>query len=219
MSLSNYQIKLAAAILMLVDHIGAVFFPSLALFRIVGRFSFPLFIWLLVEGERNTRNFGQYCLRLLLLGILSQPIYQALFNSTLRNILFTLLLGLLCLRLGRIFPRWHLLIWLMAGTIAQLISLEYGAYGIFAIALIHRFQTSILWWVGWLGLHLGIFMLLPAFASFQFSAIFAPLLFSLTNHQRGQKARGFYLFYPLHLLALGALRLALAGKVFTTHNF
>jgi TraX protein len=204
--LNNYQIKLLAAILMLVDHIGAVFFPNVAIFRVVGRFSFPLFIWLLVEGEKHTRNFGQYCFRLLILGMVSQPVFQILFDSRSWNILFTLLLGLLCLRLVRLFPRWELLAWLIAGTIAQGLSLEYGAYGIGMIALIHHLRTSVLWWAGWMALHLSFSILMPAFASFQFPAILAPLLFRLANHQRGQKARWFYLFYPLHLLALWLLQ-------------
>ncbi len=62
--LNNYQIKVLAAILMLVDHISMVLFPSITIFRIIGRFSFPLFILLLVDGEQHTQNFGQYCLRL-----------------------------------------------------------------------------------------------------------------------------------------------------------
>jgi len=208
MLLNNYQIKLLAALLMLVDHIGSVFFPAIPLFRIVGRFSFPLFILLLVEGEKHTRNFGQYCLRLLLLGIFSQPIFRLLFNSSRWNILFILLLGLLCLRLVRLFPRWRLLIWIVGAAIAQLLNLEYQTYGIAAIALIHSFRMSVIWWIGWIGLHLSLLLLAPGFAYFQFPATFAPFLLRLANYQRGQKARWFYLFYPLHLFALWLLHQA-----------
>lgn len=206
MSLNNYQIKWLAAILMLVDHGGVVFFPGIAIFRILGRFSFPLFILLLVDGERHTRDAGQYGLRLLLLGIVSQPIYQLLFRSTQWNILFILLLGLICLRLVRRFPSAQLLIWLGGGMIAQLLHLEYRAYGIVAIALIHSFRSSAVWWAGWIGLHLSLLILTPNFAPFQLPALFAPLLLSLANHQPGPKARWFYLFYPLHLFGLWLLR-------------
>lgn len=204
--LNNYQIKLLAAILMLVDHSGTVFFPGIAIFRILGRFSFPLFILLLVDGEKYTRNFSQYCLRLLLLGILSQPIWDLLFRPTQWNILFTLLLGLLCLRLVRVLPEWRLLIWLVGGTIAQLLNVEYGAYGIVAIALIQTFQLSVIWLAAWMGLHLSLFILAPDFATLQFAAVLVPFLLSLANHQPGQKARWFYLFYPLHLFALWLFR-------------
>ncbi|BAU12903.1 TraX family protein [Leptolyngbya sp. NIES-3755] len=206
MSLNNYQIKLLAAVLMLVDHIGTVFFPDLLIFRILGRFSFPLFILLLVEGEKHTRHFRQYCLRLLLLGIVSQPIYQFLFRSTLWNILFTLLLGLLCLRLVRRFPQWQLLIWIAGATIAQVLYLEYQAYGIVAIALIHRFRASASWWTEWIAFHLSLLIVAPGFVAFQFPATFAPFSLSLANHQQGRRAKWFYLFYPLHLFALWLLR-------------
>lgn len=207
--MTNYHLKLLAAILMLVDHVGVIFFPSIIGFRILGRFSFPLFILLLIEGEKYTRNFGQYCLRLLLLGIISQPIFQVLFQATRWNILFTLLVGLLCLRLVRVFPQWQLLIWLVGATTAQLLGFEYGAYGVVAIALLRTLQDTLVWWSGWTGLHLSLFWLNPVFASFQLPTIFAPLLLRLANHQRGLKARWFYLFYPLHLFALWLLRLVI----------
>lgn len=202
MSLNNYEIKLLAAITMLIDHIGAVFFPGIAIFRIIGRISFPLFVVLLVDGEKYTRNARQYGLRLLLLGLVSQPIYQLLFETTQRNILFLLLVGLLCLRLVRRFPKWQLVIWVAGGAIAQFLDLEYGAYGIGLITLIRHFHTSLIWWAGWIGLHLGYLLIAPGLAASQFPAIFAPLLLYVANHQRGPKARWFYLFYPLHLLLL-----------------
>lgn len=192
---------------MLVDHIGVVFFPGLIVLRILGRFSFPIFILLLIEGEKYTRNFWQYCLRLLLLGIVSQPIFQILFSATRLNILFTLLLGLLCLRLVRVFPRWQLLIWLIGAIVAQRLDFEYGAYGLVAIALLRTLHDNLVWWSGWIALHLSLFLLNPGFASFQLFAIFSPLILRSANHQRGAKARWFYLFYPVHLFVLWLVRL------------
>jgi TraX protein len=211
LSLNNYQVKLLAAALMLVDHTGAVFFPDVVVFRVIGRFSFPLFILLLIEGEKYTQSFEKYCFRLLLLGILSQPIYQLLFNVDRLNILFTLLLGLACLRLVRAFPKWQLLFWLSGATIAQFMDLEYQAYGVGAIALLHCFRFTPSWWAGWTGLHLGLLFLSPGFATFQMPAIVAPLLLKISNHQKGRRARGFYLFYPLHLLVLWLIRHALTA--------
>lgn len=190
---------------MLIDHIGAVFFPGISVFRIIGRISFPLFVVLLVDGEKYTHNARQYAFRLLLLGLVSQPIYQLLFETTQRNILFLLLWGLLCLRLVRLFPKWRLLIWVAGAAIAQFLDLEYGAYGIGLIALIRYFQTGGIWWAGWIGLHLSYLIVAPGLAISQFPAIFVPLLLYAANHQRGPKARWFYLFYPLHLLVLWLL--------------
>lgn len=203
--LNNYQLKILAAGLMVVDHVGLLFFPDVALFRIIGRFSFPLFILLLVDGERHTRHLGRYCLRLLLFGMISQPIIELLFPSASWNILFILLLGLICLRLVRRFPHWQLVIWLVVAGIAQSLNLDYGAYGIGAIALIRSLQPSLIWWAGWIALHLSLFILEPDFAPLQAPAMAAPFLLFAANHQPGRKARWFYWFYPLHWLTLWAI--------------
>ena len=204
--MTNSSIKFLAALLMVVDHVGAVFFPELSLLRIIGRFSFPLFGWLLVQGERHTTHLSRYALRLLGLGILSQPIYMLTFQVQRPNILFVLLLGLLCLRAARTFPRWQLFIWIGVGALAAIADLEYSSYGIAMIALIGCFKPTCLWWVGWLLLHLLTWILLPGLGQLQFPAVFAPMLFSLSNQQQGAKARWFYWFYPFHLLILFLIR-------------
>ncbi len=89
--LTSYHLKLIAALTMLVDHIGVVFYPDLDWLRVIGRISFPLFIWLLVQGESHTKDIWRYGLRLGLLGLISQPIYQVTFDTEYLNILFLLL--------------------------------------------------------------------------------------------------------------------------------
>ncbi|MBE9035190.1 TraX family protein [aff. Roholtiella sp. LEGE 12411] len=100
--MTSFQIKLLAALLMVCDHIGVVFFPNQLMFRYVGRFSFPLFAWLLGQGEKYTKDFNSYFLKLTVWGFLSQPIYYLLFNNYSLNILVTLLLSLLAIRLGKL---------------------------------------------------------------------------------------------------------------------
>ena len=54
--LSASTLKLVACILMVVDHVGMTFFPSVIAFRAVGRLAFPLFAFFIAEGCRYTRN-------------------------------------------------------------------------------------------------------------------------------------------------------------------
>lgn len=65
--LSSFWIKVIALFLMTLDHISKII-PSNSWFiqicDIFGRFGFPLFILLLVEGVIHTRNFWKYFLRL-----------------------------------------------------------------------------------------------------------------------------------------------------------
>lgn len=197
--LSSYPIKLLAAVTMLIDHIGVVFFPDAIGFRIIGRISFPLFIWLLVQGEAHTRDAGLYGLRLAVLGVVSQPIYQLVFSTTRLNILFELLVGLVCLRLARQFPRLQMLTWLVGAGLTELLAVGYGSYGIGLIFLTRYFRPSMPWGLAWVGFHL---IWARLFGLFQLPAIAVPLIFWLANGKRGPKARWFYGFYPGHLALL-----------------
>lgn len=185
---------------MVIDHAGLVFFPQVLVFRVIGRLSFPLFAWLLAQGERYTRSFGQYLKRLVLLGFLSQPLYFLALSGTRLNILFTLSLGLITLRLSRQFHDWKYLIWLLGLVLAELLDVEYGAYGVAAMCLLSIFTPNIHWWLAWIGLHFVDAIALSHI--FQLPAIVTPVLIHLANHQRGSSARWFYSFYPLHLLVI-----------------
>jgi len=214
LQLNNYQIKMLAAIFMLVDHVGVIFFPQVLLWRIVGRFSFPLFAWLLTQGERYTRSFKNYLLKLVILGLLSQPLYLLTFSSTRPNILFTLSIGLITLRLSRHYREFRYLIWGLGIFTAELLRMEYGAYGIIAIYLLSVFQPKRVWWLAaWVGLHLLSLATVGGFSLFQLPAVIAPLWLYFANHQQGASARWFYSFYPLHLLALFLVRHYLAVKI------
>ncbi|MEO0407188.1 MAG: TraX family protein, partial [Cyanobacteria bacterium P01_A01_bin.135] len=141
-------IKGLAAALMVVDHVGVVFFPGTPLFRYLGRLSFPLFCWLLAQGERRTRDVYRYGLRLLAFGLLSQPPYSALFGGFQLNVLFTLLVGLVTLRLARERPQWAYFIWPLGVMISALIPMDGGGYGV-AVMLLMAQPMTLRWWGFW----------------------------------------------------------------------
>lgn len=91
--LSNFVLKIVAVISMTIDHL-AVFLYSFnyindgALYdflRVLGRIALPIFIFLLIEGLKNTKNIKKYILRL---GIMAAIIYIgiAFINSPLFNV-------------------------------------------------------------------------------------------------------------------------------------
>ncbi|MES1026518.1 TraX family protein [Gloeocapsa sp. BRSZ] len=200
LQLNNYHIKLLAAIFMVIDHVGIVFFPQVFIFRVIGRLSFPLFAWLLAQGERYTRSFPRYLQRLVLLGLLSQPLYVLTLSGTRPNILFTLSLGLITLRLSRRLREYKYLILILGIVSAELLRVEYGAYGVAAMCLMSIFTPNLHWWLAWIGLHLVDAIAVSNI--FQLPAIVTPVFIHFANHQRGSSARWFYSFYPLHLLVL-----------------
>ncbi len=68
-------LKLIALIFMFIDHSGKVLFSNNADMRLLGRLAFPLYIWCMIVGFHRTRNPAGYMLRILLVGLISQPLY------------------------------------------------------------------------------------------------------------------------------------------------
>ena len=68
--LNSFYLKIIAFVLMTFDHIGVFMEMNgfavevTSIFRIIGRLAFPLFIFLMVEGVRHTKNYGKYAIRL-----------------------------------------------------------------------------------------------------------------------------------------------------------
>lgn len=140
-------IELAAVISMLIDHIGAVFFPMALQLRVLGRIAMPLFCYKVVMGVHFTKNPIRYAARLLVLALISQyPYVLALRHPWLEgNVLFTLGFGALAL-LGVKSRRWLYRVGLpfLAMLAASLLKTDYGYKGVLLILLLHfvRFSKS-----------------------------------------------------------------------------
>ena len=108
--MNAFKLKIIALAAMVIDHIGAAFPQYTPLeFRVIGRLTFPIFVYLLAEGFRHTRNPKKFLLRLLAFAVVSEPFYDwavtrtrntsieyglwqvDFFNYT--NIFYTLFLG------------------------------------------------------------------------------------------------------------------------------
>ena len=224
--LSGTALKYIACGTMLLDHIGASclengFLNSTAAppvldtldlaLRLIGRVSFPIFCFLLVEGFVHTRNVRRYISRLLLFGLVSEvPFDLAFFRTPFhwedQNVYWTLALGVLAMAaLQHFSPQdgpadWRGL--LCAGgcaVLALLAGTDYNAIGVLIICALYltradRRQQCIV------GAVLFAFELT------------APLAFVFIWHYNGQRGRcgkalqrGFYLFYPVHLALLACI--------------
>lgn len=53
---SGTVLKIIACVFMVIDHVGLTFFPDEDIFRILGRLSFPLFAFLIAEGNRYSKH-------------------------------------------------------------------------------------------------------------------------------------------------------------------
>ena len=75
--MSAFVLKIIALAAMLVDHTGSVFSDYTPFwFRVIGRLTFPIFVYLLAEGFRYTRSREKFLLRLLAFAIISEPFYD-----------------------------------------------------------------------------------------------------------------------------------------------
>ena len=54
--MSILVLKIIAFLTMIVDHTGVIFYPNSQIFRIIGRISFPIFCFFIVEGFSHTKN-------------------------------------------------------------------------------------------------------------------------------------------------------------------
>ncbi len=205
---------------MIIDHCGVVFKSYLSpqiylMMRGIGRISFPIFCFLLVEGFFHTRNHHRYLSRLLLFSVLSEiPFDLALRHTILscplsvmdwteQNVFFTLAFGFLAMMMIEQFPS-NRLNWacfsICFACIADFCCTDYGAIGVMTILLFYLSKKT--------G-HLPLWACLLPLLTF---AITAPvqlaciLSLPILMRYNGKKGKGpkflFYVAYPVHLLLL-----------------
>lgn len=128
--LDNFVLKIIAIITMTIDHIGQfllmysnngeTMYQIGNIFKYIGRLSFPLFAFLIVEGALHTRNLLKYSLRLgimaliiaITLIIIQYAIPGDLGNASLYNIFLLLFLAVItiwCLNLKGFFKLFAIL--------------------------------------------------------------------------------------------------------------
>ncbi len=74
-NLSTGLLKLVALVFMFIDHSGKVIFNNCPEMRILGRIAFPIYVWCMIVGFYRTRDVRRYIMRVLLVGLISQPLY------------------------------------------------------------------------------------------------------------------------------------------------
>lgn len=200
--------------------------------RAMGRTAFPIFVFLLVEGFFHTRSRGRYFGRLALFALLSEIPFDLAFHGRLfynggQNVFWTLSIGFLVIwgmsaidgRIGNgeglrtlrgIMACILQIPLVLSGYLAAgALRTDYKMYGVLLIVLFY------------LGRYAGISRLLICVAGYLLFlwepyCIGGFLLILFYNGARKKRGRGFqyffYLFYPLHLLILGLLRVVFLGN-------
>ena len=139
-NLNTSLLKVMALVFMCFDHFGKMLFPNVPEMRMVGRLAFPIYAWCLVVGACYTRSVWKYALRLLAVGLISQPLYMVALNHRWSepNIFLTLFFGLLAIGAIRM-RKWYSQIWgpVLALAMAQLFKCDYGWAGVLLMLLLY----------------------------------------------------------------------------------
>jgi hypothetical protein len=103
--LTGNMIKIIAAVLMVIDHVG-VLFPSLGIsLRIIGRISMPLFAFMISEGAKYTKNRFKYFGLIAALATACQLVYWFAMNDLYMSILVTFSISIILIYALR-FLKW-----------------------------------------------------------------------------------------------------------------
>lgn len=227
--INSIQLKKLAIGLMVIDHIGAALLEPILLsiygyhniseawlfvdfiLRLIGRLSFPLFCFVLVEGFIHTHDIKKYIIMMVSFAFLSEIPFDLAFSNILfdfsyQNVFFTLAIGLCVLQGLKLYRKslLKMLLIIITGCIVSIIMVtDYSYIGILLISIFYIFhnQKKQCYIVsGWLLVYetithfgIGIVSLIPI---------------HLYNGEKGNRHYKYfyYWFYPVHLLLFYMLR-------------
>jgi hypothetical protein len=225
--LSGNALKIIAAVAMVIDHAGLMFFPDLPILRIIGRLAFPIFAFMIAEGCRYTRNRLRYFGMVFGLGAICQIVYFVAMRDTYMSVLITFSLSILVIYAWQnVKEKLDFFAWMLLGAavigvwlLNQWLTIDYGFHGCMtpvcaALAMPRRGVAPIQGEEKFNNLPthvalMGISLLQLALESggTQWWSLLALPLLLLYSGQRGKwnMKYFFYIFYPTHLVLLEAI--------------
>ncbi|MGP5430974.1 TraX family protein [Enterococcus malodoratus] len=239
-SIDGFKLKVIAIIAMLLNHIGSgfdIYEQSHAFYfftEFIGKLTFPIMAYLLVEGFHYTRNRRKYAERMAIFWLVSIYPFHMLFGGNhsfspielVNNIFFTLLMGLLLLmayeQVKSPFLQNLLVIFFSIMTMAS----DWSLIGVLLIFGFYKWKNEsrgiwlpVVYTAAFLVLILGMMNLsdpqrFPLYEVFTGlgTLMVIPLLHAY-NGERGYSPQwvkwGFYGFYPIHLTILALIRMVI----------
>ena len=233
-SLSASSLKIIAMITMVIDHIGylilngklygfnqAIYQHVITLpeaqkwiimyniCRTIGRLSFPIFGFLIVEGLIRTSNRLSYVLRLLVLAIVSEIPFDLMISNHFlylneQNVVFmyAMMVGLISIykRIGS-KPVFMIILTIIGMTISYFVKISYGPLGVFYIAYIYNTKNDKT--LRTVGCGVISFIMSLYKNRYGFGALSAVFI-HLYNGKKGNIKLGRlpYILYPLHMMII-----------------
>lgn len=238
--LSGNALKVIAAVSMAVDHIGYLILPQITILRIIGRFAFPIFAFMIAQGCRYTKNKKRYLATISVLAAVCQIVYYIADKSLYMCVLVTFSLSIVMIYALQYFKKMVLspestgiqrlfaaFVFVLSVTSVYILNrifiIDYGFWGCMVPVFAALFQPVGAKesecekklnhnWLHVLTLSGGLILLAAERGGVQpFSLLAVPLLL-LYSGKRGRLNMKyfFYIFYPLHLVIIQGIAMLIS---------
>lgn len=239
--LNSNHLKIIAIIAMTIDHIADLLYPGMPnifisnVMHIIGRLTAPIMFFFICEGYHYTKNVKNYISRLFIFALISHFAYcfafginfipfstGDIFNQT--SIMWTLAWAVVALHILhgknnlKEWQKWLLIILINLITFSS----DFSSIAVMAILFMYdrrgNLKSQIISMMAWLTLYALISYLFVS-KTYGLIAMTAILVYPLLKNYNGKRGKAkwlkwfFYLYYPLHLIIIGALRLYMYGNI------
>ena len=238
--LNANHLKLIAILAMTVDHVTDLFYPSFpaepvpVVMHLFGRLTAPIMWFFVCEGYYYTRNVKKYMLRLLVFAVISHfaycfafgmspiPFQTGIFNQT--SVMYPLFIAVLVMWMQD--TKLPMKDWLKKILIFVLIwsafCADWSCIAVMAILEMYKKRgdlkgqmLEIIQWVTMNGV-IAFFFVSKVYAFVLVGVLMVYPVLKLYNGEKGKAGWMkwfFYIYYPLHLVIIGILRLVMYGNV------
>lgn len=240
--LNANQLKLIAILAMTLDHLTWTLFPGYStewyviLFHIIGRLTAPIMWFFIAEGFHYTHDIKKYAIRLFVLAAISHftynfcfgmspvPFQTTVFNQT--GVVWSLAWGLVLLYIYE-EKQWQLWQKVLITIVICLVTFpsDWSCIATMAILAIGtnrgNFKKQMAHMMLWTAMYAIVYFIFidKVYAIIQLGTCLTIPFLYFYNGKRGLfKGMGklFYIYYPLHLVICGIIRVILWGSDFST---
>mgnify|MGYP002767517980 FL=1 len=239
--LNSNHLKIIAIIAMTIDHIADLLYPGMPnifisnVMHIIGRLTAPIMFFFICEGYYYTKDVKKYISRLFIFALISHFAYcfafginfipfstGNIFNQT--SIMWTLAWAVVTLHIVhgknnlKEYQKWLLVILINLITFSS----DFSSIAVMAILFMYdrrgNLKSQMISMMAWLSLYALISYLFVS-KTYGLIAMTAILVYPLLKNYNGKRGKTkwlkwfFYLYYPLHLIIIGALRLYMYGNI------
>ena len=239
--LNSNHLKLIAIIAMTIDHVADLIYPGMPsniisnILHIIGRLTAPIMFFFICEGFYYTKNLKKYISRLFIFAIISHFAYcfafginyipfstGNIFNQT--SIMWSLawaVVALYIINYKTNLEKWQKLALVVLINVITFFA-DWSCIAVMAILSMYsnrgNLKKQIISMSFWILIY-AIISYLCVSKTYGLITLAVILVYPLLNIYNGEKGKlnwmkwFFYLYYPLHLVIIGILRIIIYGNI------